>query len=86
MFKFGDSFLKDLSIVIVGDSTEEQILDSISPFQLLGHAVSFSRTRASPQTATILEYVFSACLQVDPANRLFLAAIAKSYNPSRDDM
>jgi serine/threonine protein kinase len=82
VFKYGDFFLKDLSTFTVGDSSEEQMLDSVSALQLLEHAVEFAWARDSRDEAKVLNDVLSACLQADPVARLSIRSICRILNAS----
>ena len=69
-FKHGAFFLEGVDISVTDDSSDEQLLDSISASQILGHALKFANARESQDEAGVLHQVFSACLQVDDRARL----------------
>ncbi|KAI4226815.1 MAG: hypothetical protein L6R36_002904 [Xanthoria steineri] len=75
VFKQGDFFLAGVPIPNVVWSSEEQVLDSINPSQLLDHATRFAMDRQSQVEARILGAVMSACLQVDCETRLPIESI-----------
>lgn len=82
VFKHGEFFLAGVRTSAVGESSEEQVLDSIDASQLLDHAVRFALERKSQDEARVLNAVMSACLQVDCQARLPIKSICKILGSS----
>ena len=81
VFRHGVSFLTNLHTAAVDMRSEEQVLDSVDPFQILDLAKDFARARKSPEEAEVLSQVFSACLQIDDKARLTIRAICRLLDP-----
>lgn len=82
VFNYGDSFLKGLSNLLVGDSSEEELLDSVGALGLCDHALEFAWARDSQDEAKVLSEVLSACLQVEPVARLSIKTICRRLTAS----
>ena len=80
VFKRGTFFLDGLSTSAVGLSQDE-IVDSMSAFQLLEHALEFARARESHGEAGMLSQILSGCLQVEAIDRSPIERICKVLDP-----